>query len=145
MDHLVDLQPQTLTFFPLYPYSTLEYPGSAHSPFHIPRRQSVLSHLTSQSLHDVVFRLDNHLITESSKLTPALVGEKFVEPVLIDYMGRKSLMFVFNVSLRSFPDISGLLIHMDRISQSSGRVPSYFAIECLIFSRPFVLVRIPQF
>jgi hypothetical protein len=98
MDHLMDFQPQPLTFFPLYPYSTLEYPGASHSPFHIPRRQSVLSHLTSQSLQDVVLRLDNHLVTESSKLTPALVGEKFVEPVLIDYMGKKSLIFVFSVS-----------------------------------------------
>lgn len=96
MDHLMDLQTQPMTFFPLYPYSTQEYPGTSHSPFHIPRRQSMLTHLTSQSLHDVVFRLDNHLVTESSKLTPALVGEKFVEPVLIDYTGRKSLIFVFS-------------------------------------------------
>jgi len=94
--HLMDLQAQPLTFFPLYPYSTLEYPGTSHSPFYIPRRQSTLTQLTSQSLQDVVFRLGNHLVTESSKLTPALVGEKFVEPVLIDHMGRKSLIFVFS-------------------------------------------------
>jgi hypothetical protein len=99
MNHLMDLQTQSPTFFPLYPYSTLDYPGAAHSPFHIPRRQSMLTPLTSQALQDVVFRLDNHFVTESSKLTPALVGEKFVEPVLIDHMGRKSLIFVFSVSL----------------------------------------------
>jgi hypothetical protein len=100
-DHLKDLQKQSLTFFPLYPYSTLKYPGASHSPFHITRRQSALSHLTSQPPQDVVFRLDNHLVTESSKLTPALAGEKFVEPVLIDHMGKKSLVFVFSVSLES--------------------------------------------
>jgi hypothetical protein len=99
MNHLMDLQTQSPTFFPLYPYSTLDYPETAHSPFHIPRRQSMLTPLTSQALQDVVFRLDNHFVTESSKLTPALVGEKFVEPVLIDHMGRKSLIFVFSVSL----------------------------------------------
>lgn len=143
MDRLVDLQVQPLTFFPLHPYSTLEYPGTSHSPFHIPRRQSMLTQLTSQTLHDVVFRLDNHLVTESSKLTPALVGEKFVEPVLIDHMGRKSLIFVFSVS---FPYLSpAFLISMDRISQSNGRAPSFSVIEYLISSRPFGPVRIALF
>lgn len=51
---------------------------------------------------DVVYKLENHLITESSKLTPALVGEKFVEPVLVNYKGKDCLMFVFGASVR-FP------------------------------------------
>ena len=100
MDYFGDPQSQSQSpsFFPLYPYSTMEYPGAYHSPFHVPRRQSMLNHLTSQSLQDVVFRLDNHLVTESSKLTPAVVGEKCIEPVLIDHMGKKSLFFIFSVS-----------------------------------------------
>lgn len=50
--------------------------------------------------NDIILRIGNHLVTESSKLTPALVGEKFVEPALIDYKGKKCLVFVFGV--RSF-------------------------------------------
>ena len=97
MDYVRDLQTQRLTFFPLHPYATPERSSNVHSPFRIPRRQAMPSHLTSQPLQDVVFRLGDHLVTESSKLTPALVGEKFVEPVLVDYMGKKSLIFVFSV------------------------------------------------
>jgi hypothetical protein len=118
-DQWRDLQRQSLTFFPLYPYSTLEYPGASHSPFHIPRRQAALSHLTSQPLQDVVFRLDNHLVTESSKLTAALVGEKFVAPVLIDHIGKKSLVFVFSVSLE-FSQAKFLISRQDIAVQREG-------------------------
>jgi len=126
--HLRDVPTQSLTFFPLYPYSTLEYPENSHSPFHIPRQQSMLSHLASQTLQDVVFRLDNHLVTESSKLTPALVGEKFVEPVLIDYMGKKSLIFVFSVSLVLF--LSSLADHScEAGSRSPARGYLHFSLS----------------
>lgn len=68
------------------------------APFQIPRRQPMLGHLYNSEIpQDVVFRIGNHLITESSKLTPALVGEKCVEPALVDYTGEKALVFVFGV------------------------------------------------
>lgn len=68
------------------------------APFQIPRRQPMLRHLRhSEFPDDAVFRMGNHLITESSKLTPALVGEKCVEPALVDYKGKKALVFVFGV------------------------------------------------
>jgi hypothetical protein len=87
----------SLTYFPAHPYVVDGVQGSV-APFQIPRRQPTLRHLRhSEFPDDAVFRIDNHLITESSKLTPALVGEKCVEPTLVDYKGRKALVFVFGV------------------------------------------------
>ncbi|RDB24850.1 hypothetical protein Hypma_007778 [Hypsizygus marmoreus] len=91
-----NLQDQQLTFFPLHPYASTRPRSGFISPFTIPRGQSMLCHVPPQPLHDAVFRLQNHLVTESSKLTPALVGEKFVEPVLVDYKDKKALMFAFS-------------------------------------------------
>lgn len=93
----------SLTYFPVHPYTSLdvnEVQGLQASvpPFQIPRRQPMLKHLHhSEFPDDAVFRMGNHLITESSKLTPALVGEKCVEPTLVDYNGKKALVFVFGV------------------------------------------------
>ena len=87
----------SLTYFPVHPYTTDEVQASV-APFQIPRRQPVLRHLHYFEFpDDAVFRLGNHLITESSKLTPALVGERCVEPTLVDYKGRKVLVFTFGV------------------------------------------------
>jgi len=83
------------TYFPLHPYTS---PNSSRSqiPFQLPRRQLMLGHLKESEIpSDVVYRVGNHLITESSKMTPAVVGEKVVEPALVDYRGRKALIFVF--------------------------------------------------
>ena len=93
----------SLTYFPVHPYMSLDVDGvqASVAPFQIPRRQPILRHLHhSEFPDDAVFRMGNHLITESSKLTPALVGEKCVEPTLVDYKGKKALVFVFGV--RSF-------------------------------------------
>ncbi|KAF8806458.1 hypothetical protein BYT27DRAFT_7224235 [Phlegmacium glaucopus] len=87
-----------LTYFPVHPYMSLDADGTQASvtPFQIPRRQPMLGHLYNSEIpQDVVFQIDNHLITESSKLTPALVGEKCVESALVDHKGRKGLVFVF--------------------------------------------------
>lgn len=90
----------SLTYFPVHPYTSLDVDSGTHpsvAPFQIPRRQPILRRLHSEIPEDVVFRIDDHLVTESSKLTPALVGEKCVESALVDYMGRKALVFVFGV------------------------------------------------
>lgn len=92
------------TFFPLRPLSSSESSDGFGSPYSIPR-QIILCHVPPYPLEDVVFQLGNHMVTESSKLTPALVGEKFVEPLLVEYKGRKALMFVFSVS--SYPSSRG--------------------------------------
>ncbi|KAF8639144.1 hypothetical protein AX17_001634 [Amanita inopinata Kibby_2008] len=44
---------------------------------------------------DIVHHVDQYPITESSKMTQALVGATFVQPAAVDFQGRKSLMFVF--------------------------------------------------
>ncbi|KAF8345946.1 velvet factor-domain-containing protein [Amanita rubescens] len=82
-----------LTYFPLHPFNTTH---AEMPPFQIPRRQPMLKTINNgEQPRDVVYKLENHLITESSKLTPALVGEKFVEPVLVNHKGKDCLMFVF--------------------------------------------------
>ncbi|KAJ2925143.1 hypothetical protein H1R20_g11968, partial [Candolleomyces eurysporus] len=88
----------TLTYYPLHPFKTSDINGReiSVSPFQIPRRQPVLSPVVhNDPPKDVVHRIGNHLITESSKMTPALVGEKFIEPTQVDYKGQKALVFVF--------------------------------------------------
>ena len=121
-----------LTYFPLHPYTTQDAHGeeATTASFHIPRRQPLLRHLNANEVpKDVVFRLGNHLVTESSKLTPALVGEKFVEPTLIEHKGKKALVFVFGVTnifqydQEPCSDIVG-----PRILRYSARAPSYCAI-----------------
>lgn len=90
----------SMTYFPVHPYTSLDgnEVQTPVAPFQIPRRQPMLKHLHhSEFPGDAVFRMGNHLITESSKLTPALVGEKCVEPTLVDYNGRKAFLFVFGV------------------------------------------------
>lgn len=59
----------------------LHYASSAHQ---IPQR-------------DVLIQYGNHIITESSKQTAAVVGERFAEPTLMDHDGKKVLVFVFPV------------------------------------------------
>ncbi|KAH0589612.1 hypothetical protein H2248_005343 [Termitomyces sp. 'cryptogamus'] len=44
---------------------------------------------------DVVHYVDGYPITESSKATEAIFGEKVAEPLLVDYEGGKAVMFVF--------------------------------------------------
>ncbi|KAM6502467.1 Velvet factor domain containing protein [Amanita muscaria] len=89
--HIFRNRPTELTYFPLHPFNTTP---AEMPPFQVPRRQPLLQTVTSgEQPRDVVHRIEQHLVTESSKLTPALVGEKFVEPVLVDYKGKGRLMF----------------------------------------------------
>lgn len=92
------------TYFPLHPYTSASGSGgrALQLPFQLPRRQLMLGHLKDSEIpSDVTYRVGNHLVTESSKMTPAVVGEKVVEPALVDYNGRKALIFVFGVSIMS--------------------------------------------
>lgn len=94
-----------MTYFPLHPYTSME-PSSSQTPtppFQIPRRQLMLGTVNPYEIpSDMVYQIGNHYVTESSKLTPALVGEKFTEPTLVDYNGRKALVFVFGVRITLF-------------------------------------------
>lgn len=46
---------------------------------------------------DIVHFVDGFPITEQSKQTQALVGATFVQPAMIDYQGKKAIVFVFSV------------------------------------------------
>jgi len=73
--------------------------GRAQIQFQLPRTWLTLGHLKESEIpSDIVHRVRNDLVTESCKMTPAIVGEKVVGPALVDYKGRKSLIFVFGVS-----------------------------------------------
>lgn len=67
-------------------------------PLHVPPHP----YLPSHSAQDVVFQMGDYQVTESSKLTQALVGATFVQPSSVEYQGRKSLLFVFAVCLFSW-------------------------------------------
>jgi len=102
-----DSQAYPYTYFPLHPYTSANGggPRALQLPFQLPRRQLMLGHLRESEIPpDVTYRVGNHLVTESSKMTPAVVGEKVVEPALVDYNGRKALVFVFGVSIMSTCD-----------------------------------------
>ena len=53
--------------------------------------------MPSEEAPDIVYRLDGFPIAESSKQTTALVGATFVQPVVMEYRGKKGIMFVFAV------------------------------------------------
>ncbi|KIM40220.1 hypothetical protein M413DRAFT_413646 [Hebeloma cylindrosporum] len=74
-----------LTYYPLHPYMSAGTSSSIQAmapPFQIPRRQLMLAPLPPSEI-------------PSDALTPALIGEKFAEPTLVDYQGKKALVFVF--------------------------------------------------
>lgn len=47
---------------------------------------------------DVITTANGFSIVEDTKCTNALVGATFIQPVNVDYNGKKSLLFVFSVS-----------------------------------------------
>jgi hypothetical protein len=51
---------------------------------------------TSPSFKDVIHYVGNYAITESSKVTSSLVGATFVQPAIVDYEGKKAIIFVFS-------------------------------------------------
>jgi hypothetical protein len=67
-------------------------------PLHVPPHPIPGFLPPSHAAPDIVSHMGDFPITESSKLTQALVGATFVQPACVDYQGRKSLMFVFAVS-----------------------------------------------
>jgi len=103
-----------LTYYPLHPYMSAGASTSTQAmtpPFQIPRRQLVLAPLHPAEIPaDAVRQIGDHIITESSKLTPALIGEKFAEPTLVDYQGKKALVFVFGVSFNIFLEMLGTAV-----------------------------------
>ncbi|KAF8240491.1 hypothetical protein L208DRAFT_1427949 [Tricholoma matsutake] len=60
-----------------------------------PRHRTSGFPVPSPSAPDVIHCVNDFPITESSKVTHALVGATFVQPAIVDYQGQKSMMFVF--------------------------------------------------
>ena len=93
--------PQSFTFVPAMPYSPTQQSTISMNtipPSHVPRHQSISGYLPpSGPATDVVYHVGDYQVTESSKVTQALVGATFVQPANVDYQGKKSLMFVFAV------------------------------------------------
>ncbi|KAG5335862.1 hypothetical protein C0989_012693 [Termitomyces sp. Mn162] len=52
-------------------------------------------HTIPNPASETVHYVNNHPIEESSKATSALVGATFVQPSVIDYEGKKAILFVF--------------------------------------------------
>ena len=91
-----------LTYYLPHPMISGSNIQATAPPFQISRRQLMPFPLSSDIPTDMVYQIGSHIITECSKLTPALIGEKFVEPTLIDYKGKKALVFAFPVSFHLF-------------------------------------------
>ncbi|KAG6889588.1 hypothetical protein C0995_016396 [Termitomyces sp. Mi166 len=52
-------------------------------------------HMVPNLASDIVHHVNNYPVKESSKVTSALVGATFVQPSIIDYQGKKAILFVF--------------------------------------------------
>lgn len=57
--------------------------------------QTIRPAVLAGNLEDAIHYVDGYPITESSKATEVIFGEKVAEPHLIDYEGGKAVMFVF--------------------------------------------------
>jgi hypothetical protein len=82
-----------------------------------------------------VSQLGGFPITESSKLTSALVGATFVQPANVDYKGKKALMFVFAVCHRLFPPFNAYLMVFDafRIQDLAVKIEGTFILRYRVF------------
>lgn len=88
-----------------------------------------------EDMSDVVYHLEGFPITENSKQTQALVGATFVQPSIIDYQGKKTIVFVFavcpgltmNARVPSDNDL------FDRIWLSKLKELTFYVIESLIY------------
>lgn len=92
----MDSKPHSFTFLPSHSYGMTSSMGSpmVESPHSIPGFIP-----PSHTASDIVHHVGGFPITESSKITQALVGATFVQPSSVEFQGKKSIMFVFAVSL----------------------------------------------
>jgi len=98
----------------------------------------------SQTAPDIVHSIDGLHIRESSKLTVSLVGATFVQPAIIDYQGKKSVMFVF-------PDLAvkveGTFILRYRVFDIFSKPSNYtnLAIQAECYGGPFRIYSSKEF
>jgi hypothetical protein len=93
---------------------------------------------------DIVHRVGDIPITESSKMTDALVGATFVQPLFIDYEGSKTLVFVFS-DLAVKNEGTFLLRYrmFDIYSRAQGHKDRVIQAEC--YGRPFRVYSTKEF
>jgi len=112
-------------------------------PLHVPQ-QAVAGYPSASNNVDVIARVGNHSITESSKCTNALVGQTFVQPANVDYKGKKSLMFVFaDLAVK----IEGTFILRYRVFDifSKGYHTSELAVQAECYGGPFRVYSTKEF
>ncbi|KAJ3820707.1 velvet factor-domain-containing protein [Lentinula raphanica] len=118
-------------------YDSLGYtPGS--SVHNLPLTSSMCSSnrpgSSSQTAYpsDVVHWVDGRYpITESSKMTDALVGSTFVQPQFIDYEGSRTLIFVFSdLAVKSEGKFLLRYRMFDLFSKAEGKEDRVIQAEC---------------
>ncbi|KAG6875949.1 hypothetical protein C0993_006621 [Termitomyces sp. T159_Od127] len=105
--------------------------SSSHSGYH-PQPHTV-PNLDS----DITHRINKHPIQESSKMTAALVGATFVQPSVIDYQGKKAILFVFAVCFQIPPNHK--LNHRFNFKDLAVKIEGSFVLRYRffdLFSRP---------
>lgn len=112
----------------------LHYHYQQERPMSSPNRLMTGYIYPPEGTSDVVYHLEGFPITENSKQTQALVGATFVQPSIIDYQGKKAIVFVFAVR-RELPDacLHSINDFFDRIWLSKLREITAYVIESLIF------------
>lgn len=103
------------TFVPAHPYPLPSGPMSVTAT---PTSPPVIPGLlpASYSAPDIVHYSAGFPVTEASKMTQALVGATFIQPVIVEYQGNMSIMFVFSVRLVS------LCTYIDPTNNSYRRI-----------------------
>ena len=104
--------------------------------------QSQASTPNSPSFEDVIHHVGNYAITESSKVTSSLVGATFVQPAIVDYEGKKSIIFVFSVRASSLNIKVPLKVSSFRTWQLKLKEHFYFDTVFLIYIQDPVIGRI---
>jgi len=96
----------------------------------------------SSSAPDVIHHVNDFPVTESSKMTHALVGATFAQPAIVEYQGKKTVVFVFAVSFEpiAFPWVRLTFLLIYRTSQLKPRVISSFDTEFLTSFRSHVII-----
>ncbi|KIK61384.1 hypothetical protein GYMLUDRAFT_582036 [Collybiopsis luxurians FD-317 M1] len=136
-------------------YSPISYDTHGYTPgssvHNLPlTSSSVYSSRFSHSHHsppvpsDIVHWCENVPITESSKMTDALVGAKFVQPQFIDYEGTRTLVFVFSdLAVKNEGTFLLRYRSFDLFSRAQGQTDHVIQAEC--YGGPFRVYSTKEF
>ncbi|KAH6910705.1 velvet factor-domain-containing protein [Coprinopsis sp. MPI-PUGE-AT-0042] len=103
------------------------------------RPNAPTSHSFQEGSSDLIHYVDDEPITESSKCTNFLVGSTFIQPHLVEYQGKKVLLFVFaDLAVKT----EGVFVLRYRAfdlygTQKEGMDPSDRTMQAECFGGPF--------